>query len=101
MTLERLGGLVGGGRRVGEGDGLRAQVVQVGVLPEEERLRRRGVKLLAAHDEVRGEVRPAVLGRVSASSFSWMSSLRSISGTAVFMSNLTTIGLYMSGTTIS
>ena len=67
MTLECLGGLVGGGRRVGEGDGLRAQVVQVGVLPEEERLRRRGVELLAAHDEVRGEVRPAVLGRVSAS----------------------------------
>ena len=69
MTLERLGGLVGGWRRVGEGDGLGAEVVEVAVLAEEERLRRRGVELLAAHDEVRGEVRSAVLWRVSASAW--------------------------------
>ena len=65
MTLERLGGLVGRGRRVGERDRLGAEVVEVAVLAEEERLRRRRVELLAAHDEVRGEVRAAVLGRVS------------------------------------
>ena len=65
VTLERLGGLVGGWRRVGEGDGLGAEVVEVAVLAEEERLRGRRVELLAAHDEVRGEVRSAVLWRVS------------------------------------
>ena len=66
VTLERLGGLVGGGRRVGERDGLRAEVVEVAVLAEEERFRGRRVELLAAHDEVRGEVRAAVFGRISA-----------------------------------
>ena len=64
MALERLGGLVGCGRRVGKGDGLGAQVVQVAVLAEEERLRRRRVELLAPHDEVGGEVGAPVLRRV-------------------------------------
>jgi hypothetical protein len=64
-TLERLCWFVSCWWRIRERDWSAAEVVEVGVLAEEKRLRLRGVKLFSSHDKVRREVGSAIFWRIS------------------------------------